>query len=145
MRNLEQILAKKLLSEYKMCLEVLEKLHQNKVERGFLSGEISVLMDIAQSIWGSDELDLRSHFWFLETLTEIANGEPQANLVEVNRFEAFGLYKDYSAKSVNAMQEGFVGASQSYSERAEKWLDVAVKIEKADADDVNKNLVYQNT
>jgi hypothetical protein len=102
-------------------------------------------MDIAQSIWGNDELNLRSDFWFLETLTEIANAEPQANLVEVNRFEAFGLYKDYSAKSVNAMQEGFVGASQSYSERAEKWLDVAVKIEKADADDVNKNLVYQNT
>jgi hypothetical protein len=141
MRNLEQILAKKLLSEYKICLEVLEKLRQNKVERGFLSGEISVLMDIAQSIWGNDELDLRSHFWFLETLTEIANAEPQANLVEVNRFEAFSLYKDYSAKSVNAMQEGFVGVSQSYSERAEKWLDVAVKIEKADADDVNKNLV----
>jgi hypothetical protein len=141
MRNLEQILAKKLLSEYKMCLEVLEKLRQNEVEKGFLSGEISVLMDIAQSIWGSDELNLRSHFWFLETLKEIANAEPQANLVEVSRFEAFGLYKHYSAKSVNAMQEGFSGASQSYYEKAEKWLDLAVKIEQADADGINKNLV----
>jgi hypothetical protein len=39
------------------------------------------------------------------------------------------------------MQEGFSGASQSYYEKAEKWLDLAVKIEQADADGINKNLV----
>ena len=142
MKNLEQTLAKKLLSEYKMCLEVLENFRQNKVEKGFIDGEISVLMDIAHSMWGSDDLNLRSHHWFMETLKEIAKSEPQANLVEVSRFEAFGLYKHYGAKSVNAMQEGFAGASQSYSDKADKWLDIAVKIEQSNADGFNKDLMH---
>jgi len=142
MKNLEQTLAKKLLTDYKVCLDVLENYRQNEVEKGFLKGEICVLMNIAHSIWGSDEIDLRSHFEFLETLKEIANAEPQANLVEVSRFEAFGLYKHYSAKSVSAMQEGFAGASETYYEKAEKWLDIAVKIEQSDADGVGKNLMH---
>lgn len=73
MKNLEQKLAKKLLIDYKSSLDVLENYRQNDVEKSFLNGEISVLMDIAHSIWGSDELNLRSHFLFLETLKEIAN------------------------------------------------------------------------
>jgi hypothetical protein len=142
MRNLEQTLAKKLLIDYKVCLEVLEKIPQNKVEKGFLNGEISVLMDIAHSIWGSDELNLRSHFWFLETLKEIANSEPKTNLVEVSRFEAFSMFKDYCAKSVKARHEGFEGLAESYSERADKWLDISVKIEQSNADGFNKDLMH---
>jgi hypothetical protein len=141
MRNLEQILAKKLLSEYKMIEDEIGDFRNNRVMEAFMNGKRKSLIDIATSIWGSDELNLNSHFEFIEALKEIANAEPQANLVEVSRFEAFGLYKHYSAKSVNAMQEGFAGASESYYEKAEKWLDVAVKIEKSDADGVNKNLV----
>ena len=36
------------------------------------------------------------------------------------------------------MQEGFAGSSKWNSEKADKWLDIAVKIEQSDADDVNK-------
>lgn len=75
MKNIEQKLAKKLLTDYKVCLDILENHRQNQVEKSFLKGEISVLMNIAHSIWGSDELDLRSHFEFIETLKEIANSD----------------------------------------------------------------------
>lgn len=142
MKNLEQILAKKLLNEYMTIQHLLENFKHTKNERLIIYGKESLIMDMAQSIWGSDELNLRSHFWFVDTLKEIANSEPQANLVEVSRFEAFGLYKHYSAKSVSAMQEGFAGASESYYEKAEKWLDIAVKIEQSDADGVGKNLMH---
>lgn len=142
MKNLEQTLAKKLLNEYMTIQHLLENFKHTKNERLIIYGKESLIMDMAQSIWGSDELNLRSHFWFVDTLKEIANSEPQANLVEVSRFEAFGLYKHYSAKSVSAMQEGFAGASESYYEKAEKWLDIAVKIEQADADGVGKNLMH---
>lgn len=142
MKNLEQTLAKTLLSEYMTIQHLLENFKHTKNERLIIYGKESLIMDMAQSIWGSDELNLRSHFWFVDTLKEIANSEPQANLVEVTRFEAFGLYKHYSAKSVSAMHEGFSGASESYYERADKWLDIAVKIEQADADGVGKNLMH---
>lgn len=142
MKNLEQTLAKKLLNEYMTIQHLLENFKHTKNERLIIYGKESLIMDMAQSIWGSDELNLRSHFWFVDTLKEIANSEPQANLVEVSRFEAFGLYKHYSAKSVSAMQEGFAGASESYYEKAEKWLDIAVKIEQSDADGVGKNLMH---
>lgn len=142
MKNLEQTLAKKLLNEYMTIQHLLENFKHTKNERLIIYGKESLIMDMAQSIWGSDELNLRSHFWFVDTLKEIANSEPQANLVEVSRFEAFGLYKHYSAKSVSAMQEGFAGASESYYDKAEKWLDIAVKIEQADADGVGKNLMH---
>lgn len=140
MENLEQKIAKHLLFEYKMLTEVLESFKQSKSDEAFIRGQIIAIKKTASSIWGKEK-GLDSHFEFIENLKEIANAEPQANLVEVSRFEAFGLYKHYSAKSVNAMQEGFSGASQSYYEKAEKWLNVSVKIEKADADGVNKNLV----
>ena len=142
MRNLEQTLAKKLLNDYMTIQHLLENFKHTKNERLIIYGKESLIMDMAQSIWGSDELNLRSHFWFVDTLKEIANSEPQANLVEVSRFEAFGLYRHYSAKSVSAMQEGFAGASESYYEKAEKWLDIAVKIEQSDADGVGKNLMH---
>lgn len=142
MRNLEQTLAKKLLTDYKVCIDILENYRQSHAEKSFLKGEISVLMNIAHSIWGSDELDLRSHFWFLETLKEIADSEPQANLVEVSRFEAFAMFKDYGVKSVNARHEGLEGLADTYSERSDKWLDIAVKIEQSNADGFNKDLMH---
>lgn len=142
MKNLEQKLAKKLLTDYKVCLDILENYRQSQVEKSFLKGEISVLMNIAHSIWGSDELDLRSHFWFLETLKEIADSEPQANLVEVSRFEAFAMFKDYGVKSVNARHEGLEGLAETYSERSDKWLDIATKIEQTNADGFNKDLMH---
>jgi hypothetical protein len=80
MKNLEQILAKKLLSEYKTTLEILENFRQNEVEKGFAKGEICAIMEVAQSIWGTDELNLRSHFWFIDTLTEIANSKRSSKL-----------------------------------------------------------------
>ena len=97
MENFEKILAKKLLTDYKVCLEVLEKIHQNKVEKGFLNGEISGLMDIAHSMWGSDELNLRSHFWFMETLKEIAYSEqiPSEELFKNQIMDAFQNGMEY--------------------------------------------------
>lgn len=142
MKNLEQKLAKKLLTDYKVCIDILENYRQSQVEKSFLKGEISVLMNIAHSIWGSDELDLRSHFWFLETLKEIADSEPQANLVEVSRFEAFAMFKDYGVKSVNARHEGLEGLADTYSERSDKWLDIATKIEQTNADGFNEDLMH---
>ena len=141
MRNLEQMLAKKLLTDYKVCLDILENHRQSHAEKSFLNGELSVLMDTAHSIWGSDDLNLRSHFWFLETLKEIASAEPAPNVVELNRFEAFALFKHFSDKKEKAKQDGFEGLAESYFEKAEKWLKIAEQIEQSNADDVNKNLV----
>ena len=142
MKNLEQTLAKKLLSEYMTIQHLLENFKHTKNERLIIYGKESLIMDMAQSIWGSDELNLRSHFWFVDTLKEIANSEPQANLVEVSRFEAFSMFKDYCAKSVKARHEGFEGLAESYSERADKWLDISVKIEQSNADGFNKDLMH---
>jgi hypothetical protein len=111
------------------------------IDRDYFNGQRVAIMSIASAMFGKD-ITGQIPLEFVKNLEKIASTKPQSNLVEITRFEAFGLYKDYSAKSVNAMQEGFVGASQSYSERAEKWLDVAVKIEQADADGVNKNLTF---
>ena len=112
------------------------------IEKAILNGQKRLIIDIATSIWGSEDINFNSHFEFLETLKEIANSEPPANLVEVTRFEAFGLYKHYGAKSVNAMHEGFSGASETYSKKSDKWLNIAVKIEQADADGVGKSLMH---
>lgn len=142
MKNIEQTLAKTLLSEYNMIQDEIGSYRNNRVMQAFMNGKIRAIIDLASSIWDNDEINFNSHFEFIETLKEIANAEPQANLVEVSRFEAFGLYKHYSAKSVSAMQEGFAGASESYYEKAEKWLDVAVKIEQSDADGVGKSLMH---
>ena len=142
MKNLEQTLAKTLLSEYNMIQDEIGSYRNNRVMQAFMNGKIRAIIDIASSIWENDEINFNSHFEFLETLKEIANTEPQANLVEVTRFEAFGLYNHYSAKSVSAMQEGFAGASETYSEKSDKWLDIAVKIEQSDADGVGKNLMH---
>ena len=73
--------------------------------------------------------------------TETASAEPAPNVVELNRFEAFALFKHFSDKKEKAKQDGFEGLAESYSEKAEKWLGIAVKIEQSNADDVNKNLV----
>lgn len=133
MKNLEQTLAQTLLAQYPR--------YRPEVDYDYILGLRIAYKIIAKSMFGKEiagETDLE----FIENLEKIANSEPQANLVEVTRFEAFGLYKHYSAKSVSAMQEGFAGASESYYEKAEKWLDIAVKIEQADADGVGKNLMH---
>ena len=142
MKNLEQTLAKTLLSEYKTIQNVLDDYENSMIEKAILNGQKRLIIDIATSIWGSEDINFNSHFEFLETLKEIANSEPPANLVEVTRIEAFGLYKHYGAKSVNAMQEGFAGASETYSEKSDKWLGIAVKIEQSDADGVGKSLMH---
>jgi hypothetical protein len=142
MRNLEQTIAKKLLNEYMEIQHLLENFKHTKNERLIIYGKESLIMDIAQSIWGSDELNMRSHFWFVDTLKEIENSEPKANLVEVSRFEAFAMFKDYGVKSVNARHEGLEGLADTYSERSDKWLDIATKIEQTNADGFNKDLMH---
>lgn len=137
MKNLEQKIAQSLLNQYNFCKHTRE----NSNDKEYFTGQRVAIMKIATDIFGQDitgQIDLE----FIKNLEKIANAEPQANLVEMSRFEAFGLYKHYSAKSVSAMHEGFSGASESYSEKAEKWLDIAVKIEQSDADGVGKNLMH---
>ena len=141
MKNLEQTLAKTLLSEYKTIQNVYNNFKNTEGQKAMMRAQERLILDIAKTIWGNDE-ENRGHFWFMETMKEIANTEPQANLVEVTRFEAFGLHKHYGAKSVNAMHEGFAGASESYSKKSDKWLDIAVKIEQSDADGVGKSLMH---
>lgn len=141
MKNLEQTLAKTLLSEYKTIQNVLDDYQNSMVEKAILNGQKKQIIDLATSIWGK-ETNFESHFEFIETLKEIANSEPKPNLVEVSRFEAFELFKHYGAKSVNARHEGFEGLAETFSKKSDKWLDIAVKIEKADADGVNKTLMH---
>lgn len=141
MKNLEQTLAKTLLSEYKTIQNVLDDYQNSMVEKAILNGQKRQIIDLATSIWGK-ETNFESHFEFLETLKEIANSEPQANLVEVSRFEAFGLFKDYGVKSVNARHEGFDGLAETYSEKSDKWLNIAVKIEQSNADGCNESFMH---
>ena len=138
MKNLEQKIAKSLLNQYEFCERMWR---ENAIDYDYFTGQKVAVMKIAESIFGQ-EITGQIPLEFKSNLEKIANAEPQANLVEVSRFEAFGLCKHYSAKSVSAMQEGFAGASETYSEKAEKWLDVAVKIEQSDADGVGKNLMH---
>jgi hypothetical protein len=138
MKNSEQTLAQALLNQYEFCERMWR---EDIIDRDYFNGQRVAIMSIASAMFGKD-ITGQIPLEFVKNLEKIASTKPQSNLVEITRFEAFGLYKDYSAKSVNAMQEGFVGASESYYEKAEKWLDVAVKIEQADADDVNKNLTF---
>lgn len=144
MKNLEQTLAKTILEQYNFCERTAQRQEAKPFddsEYSFLLGEKIALKSIAKAIWGQD-ITGQTSLDFINNIEKIANSEPQANLVEVTRFEAFGLYKHYSAKSVSAMHEGFAGASESYYEKAEKWLDIAVKIEQSDADGVGKNLMH---
>jgi hypothetical protein len=138
MKNLEQKLAQSLLNQYEFC----ERMWQEKaIDRDYFTGQRVAIMSIATAMFGKEIMG-QIPLEFKSNLEKIANSEPQANLVEVSRFEAFGLYKHYSAKSVSAMQEGFSGSAEWNSKKAEKWLDVAVKIEQSDADGVGKNLMH---
>jgi hypothetical protein len=51
------------------------------------------------------------------------------------------LHKHYNNKSQEAQKEDLEGLAESYSEKAQKWLDIACEIEKADADNVAKSLI----
>ena len=138
MKNLEQKIAQSLLNQYEFCERMWR---ENAIDYDYFTGQKVAVMKIAESIFGQ-EITGQIPLEFKSNLEKIANAEPQANLVEVSRFEAFGLYKHYGAKSVNAMQEGFAGASETYSEKSDKWLDIAVKIEQSDADGVGKSLMH---
>lgn len=63
--------------------------------------------------------------------------ENTPNIVKINRFEAFALYKSYKEKANEAKITGSV-LYETYTEKADKWLEIACEIEKADADDVNQ-------
>lgn len=143
MKNLEQTLAKTLLEQYNFCERTAQRQKAKPFddsEYSFLLGEKIALKSIATAIWGQD-IAGQIPLDFIKTLEKIASAKPQSNLVEVSRFEAFALYKHFSAKSIESMQAGYSGASESYSNKAKKWLDLAVQIEQANADDINKNLV----
>ena len=137
MKNSEQTLAQSLLNQYKFCQRMLQ---ENDADKDYFIGQRVAVISIATAIFGN-EITGQIQLDFISNLEKIANAEPQANLVEVSRFEAFALYKHFSAKSIESMQAGYSGASESYSNKAKKWLDLAVQIEQANADDINKNLV----
>lgn len=144
MRNLEQTLAQTLLDQFKFCEQTAKRQESKPFddsEYSFLLGEKIALKSIATAIWGED-ITGQIPLEFIKNLEKIANSEPQANLVEVSRFEAFGLFKDYGAKSVKARHEGFEGLADTYSETSDKWLDIAVKIEQSNADGFNKDLMH---
>lgn len=143
MKNLEQTLAQTILEQYNFCERMAQRQEVKPFddsEYSFLLGEKIALKSIATAIWGQN-ITGQVSLDFIKNLEKIANSEPQANLVEVNRFEAFGLFKDYSAKKDKAMQDGFEGLADTFSDKAENWLKIAVQIEQTNADDVNKSLV----
>jgi len=137
MKNLEQTLAQSLLNQYKFCQRMLQ---ENDADKDYYIGQRVAVMSIATAMFG-DKITGQIQLEFVKNLEKIASAETQSNLVEITRFESFALYKHYSEKSTKAMQEGFAGSSEWNSEKAEKWLDIAVQIEQANADDINKNLV----
>lgn len=144
MKNLEQTLAKTILEQYNFCERMAQRQEAKPFddsEYSFLLGEKIALKSIATAIWGQD-ITGQISLDFIKNLEKIANSEPKENLVEVSRFEAFGLFKDYGAKSVKARHEGFEGLADTYSERSDKWLDIAVKIEQSNADGFNKDLMH---
>lgn len=138
MKNLEQTLAKSLLNQYEFCQRMWR---ENAIDYDYLQGQKVAVMSIAKSIWGQD-ITGQIPLEFLSNLEKIANSEPQANLVEVSRFEAFAMFKDYGVRAVNARHEGLEGLAETYSERSDKWLDIATKIEQSNADGFNKDLMH---
>lgn len=138
MKNLEQTLAKSLLNQYEFCQRMWR---ENAIDYDYLQGQKVAVMSIAKSIWGQD-ITGQIPLEFLSNLEKIANSEPKANLVEVSRFEAFAMFKDYGVRAVNARHEGLEGLAETYSERSDKWLDIATKIEQSNADGFNKDLMH---
>ena len=62
----------------------------------------------------------------------------QSNIVEITRFEAFSLHRHYIERYKKAKEDGS-SIAESYSEYAQKWLDIACDIEKHDADGANES------
>jgi hypothetical protein len=73
MENLEKIIAKHLLSEYKMLTEISQLFKQTKSSESFINGQQIAIVKIASTIWGKEK-GSDSHFEFIENLKEIANG-----------------------------------------------------------------------
>jgi len=65
----------------------------------------------------------------------------KANIVEITRFEALALYFDYKEKIQQAKDSEYWSLIEGYEERAQKWLEIACDIEKADSDKLNESLV----
>ena len=64
----------------------------------------------------------------------------KANIVEINRFEAFALYKHYKAKAETAKERDYWYMVESLKEDAQKWLEIAAEIEATNADQLNEVL-----
>lgn len=131
MRNLEQTLAKTLLSEYKTLQDVFENYKNTKVQKAIMRGQELLLMDIAQSIWGSNELNLHSHHYFMETLKEVAESKPSPNLAEVTSQEAHELFKFWMKCSAIAHEEKQPDLAKEWDEKSDKWLGIALEISKS--------------
>lgn len=63
------------------------------------------------------------------------------NSVEITRFEAFALFKHYRAKLEQAKKDNIYSMVEEYTEKSEKWLEIASEIEQSNADGINKYLV----
>lgn len=136
MKNLEKNLANAILRQYKFILEA----ESSPNDYQYNLGKRVALQTLAMTIWGQEIVGQIS-LDFIGNLEKIANSEPKANLVEVTRFEAFALHKHHSNRSLESKKEGLEGLAESYSEKAQTWLDIACEIEKADADNVVKSLI----
>lgn len=138
MKNLEQKLAQSLLNQYEFCERMWR---ENAIDKEYFTGQRVAVMTIATAMFGK-EITGQITLDFISNLEKIASAEPQENLVAVSRFEAFSMFKDYSAKSAKARHEGFEGLAETYHEKSEKWLEIAVKIEQSNADGFNKDLMH---
>ena len=100
---------------------------------GFAAGMNKVVFMTNQSTASGEKFG--EALFAMERSTGIQSKELGTMTAEYMRFEGSQI------KSIESMQAGYSGASESYSNKAKKWLDLAVQIEQANADDINKNLV----
>jgi hypothetical protein len=59
--------------------------------------------------------------------------------VFLTRFEAFALYKYYTAKSDESKEAESFSLAHLYLEKAQAWLDKACEIESTNSDQVNEH------
>jgi hypothetical protein len=66
--------------------------------------------------------------------------QTQEKNVFLTRFEAFALYKYYTAKSDESKQAESFTLAQIYLEKAQDWLDKACEIESTNSDKVSEQM-----
>ena len=82
------------------------------------------------------KLNELKNLYFTKTPKIMQNQEKN---VFLTRFEAFALYKYYTAKSDESKEAESFSLAHLYLEKAQAWLDKACEIESTNSDQVNEH------